>query len=235
MIQCRLLTNRAVAGKFVLIIFMAALLGILFLYLPTVLLDAGNPATGVKSFAKEFDRRLAEGVHAVQPWSGQTVSFRACRVTKPKMGGFRLGSFNVLEIDELEITLPCASEKTAESGSSPLAGNVTAPLQRNLDAEKLSAVAGLDQRVSMLWVRGFRLFILDGTRQRVPVVIAKTAKSSGTKSISLEHCELLTEQLVRIHAPKAKLHLDKPVLIEAAGQRVNLDNLAAVLKNKDTN
>ena len=110
MFQFRLLTNRAVAGKFALIIFATALLCVLFLYLPKVMSDAGNPAVEVKSPVKEFDRRLAEGVRAVQPWSGQNVSFRACRVTKPKMGGFRLGAFNILEIDELEITLPCASE-----------------------------------------------------------------------------------------------------------------------------
>lgn len=234
MIQFRLLTNRAVAGKLALIIFAAALLGVLFLYLPTIILNAGNPATEVKFSGKEFDRRLAEGVHAVQPWSGQTVSFRACRVTKPKMGGFRLGAFNVLEIDELEITLPCIPSQAPETGSS-FSGNVTEPLRNSLDAGRLSSIAGLDQRVSMFSVQGFRLFILDGNRQRVPVVIAKTAKSSGSTSVSLEHCELLTEQLVRIRVPKAKLRLNNPVLIEAAGQRVNLDNLAAVLKNKDIN
>ena len=87
----------------------------------------------------------------------------------------------------------------------------------------------------MFSVQGFKLFILDGNRQRIPVVIAKTAKSSGAKSVSLEHCEFLTEKLVRVRVPKAKLRLDKSVLIESAGLQVNLDNLAVVLKNKDAN
>ena len=221
-------------GRAVLVVFVAALFSILFLYLPKFLADAGNSVNEVKPSGKEFDRRLAEGVHAVQPWSGQTVAFRACRITKPKMGGFRLGVFNVLEIDELEIILPCASGEAAEPGSS-IVGSVTEPLQHSLDTEKLSALSGLDQRVSMLKINGFRLLMTDHNQQHIPIVIAKTAKNSGAKSISLEHCELLTEQLTRIHVTKAQLHLDKPVVIEAAGQQVKLDNLAAVLKNKDTN
>jgi len=208
----------------------ATLFGVLFLYLPRVLSSAGRQPSEVKPVGKEFDRQLAEGVRAVQPWSGQTVSFRSCRVTKPKIGGFRLGTFNVLEIDKLEITLPCAPVEVAETGSS-VADNATEPLRYSLDAGRLSAIAGLDQRVSMFFVRGFQLFIIDRDQQRVPVVIAETARSSGATSISLEHCELLTEQLVRIRTPKAKLRMGNPVLIEAAGQQVNLDTLAAVLKD----
>lgn len=220
------------AGKAVLVVSAAALFSILFLYLPRVFSGAGNHAAELRPSVKEFDRRLAEGVHVVQPWSGQSVSFRACRVTNPKMGGFRLGAFHVLEIDDLEIILPCAPAKTTETS---VTGDATDPIQRGLDAEKLSAMAGLDQRVSVLKVNGFRLLMTDRNQQRIPVVTARLAKSSGATTISLEHCELLTEQLVRIQVPKAKLRLDKPVLIETAGQQVSLDNLAAGLKNEGTN
>jgi|GEM_PF-2646982 len=218
-------------GKIAFVVSVATLFGVLFLYLPKVLSSSGRQPSEVKPVGKEFDRRLAEGVHAVQPWSGQTVSFRACRVTKPKMGGFRLGAFNVLEIDELEITLPYPADD-AESGSA-VGDSVTEPVRRSLDAGRLSAVAGLDQRVSMISIRGFKLFMTSRDQQHIPVIIAETAKSSGAASISMQQCELLTEQLTRIQVHKAKLCIGKPVLIDAAGLKVNLDNLAAILKGKE--
>jgi hypothetical protein len=221
----------AVFGKVALIISVAALFGGLFLYLSKSIPDAGNSKAELKASGKEFDRRLAEGVYAVQPWSGQTIAFRACRVTKPKMGGFRLGAFNVLEIDDLEITLPNVLAETVEEGCSN-ATNATDPVRQGLNAEKLSAMAGLDQRVSMLKVNGFRLLMIDGHQQRIPVITAQSAQSSGVVSISLENCEILTEQLLRIQVSKAKLHLGDTIRIEASGQQINLNNLAAIIKNK---
>ncbi len=220
----------AVFGKVALVISVAALFGGSFLYLSKSIPDAGNSKAELKASGKEFDRRLAEGVYAVQPWSGRTIAFRACRVTKPKMGGFRLGAFNVLEIDDLEITLPCIPAEAAEAGDSN-ANKVTDPVRQGLDAEKLSAMAGLDQRVSILKVRGFRLLMINGNQQRIPVMTAQFAKSSGETAISLENCEFLNEQLKRIRVSKAKLHLGDTIAIEASGQQINLNNLAVIIKN----
>lgn len=147
------------------------------------------------------------------------------------MGGFRLGAFNVLEIDDLEITLPCTPAETAGAGQSNT-NDVTDPIRQGLSAEKLSAVAGLDQRVSMLKANGFRLLMIDGHQQRIPVVTARFAKSSGATSVSLEDCEFLNEQMERIRVSKAKLHLGDTIVIEASGQQVNLNNLSAIINNK---
>jgi hypothetical protein len=221
----------AVFGKVALIISVAALFGGSFLYLSKSIPDAGNSKVELKASGKEFDRRLAEGVYAVQPWSGQTIAFRACRVTKPKMGGFRLGAFNVLEIDDFEITLPGNPAEFA-NGDGSAAANATDPVRQGLNAEKLSAMAGLDQRVSILKVSGFRLLMIDDNQQRILVVTAQFAKSSGETTISLENCELLNEQLERIRVSKAKLLLGDTIAIEASGQQINLHNLAAIIKNK---
>ena len=231
MTRLNLKTDRAVFGKIVLIISVAALFGGSFLYLSKSISSAGNSKAELKASGKEFDRRLAEGVHAIQPWSGQTIAFRACRVTKPKMGGFRLGAFNVLEIDDLEITLPSTPEGSAD-GDGSTAANATDPVRQGLDAEKLSAMAGLDPRVSMLKINGFRLLMIDGNQQRIPVITAQVAQSSGVMSVTLENCEFLTEQLSRIQVSKAKLHLGDTIMIEASGQQINLNNLATIIKSK---
>lgn len=232
MIQIKQQNDREVAKKALLVVFAAGLFIILFLYLPGVFsAPAARKSKESLPGTKEFDRRLAGGVHAVQPWSGRTVSFRACRVTKPKMGGFRLGAINVLEIDGLEISLPCEPAATEKTDSS-IAGSITEPVRNGLDTGRLSAMAGLDQRVSMLSVNGLQIFLTDRNQQRIPVLIAETAKSGGSASISLEHCELLTEQLIRIQASKAKIIMGKSIVIEAAGQRIDLDKLAAILRSK---
>ncbi len=218
----------AVFGKIALIISVAALFGGSFLYISKSIGSAENSEAELKASSKEFDRRLAEGVHAVQQRSGQTIAFRACRVTKPKMGGFRLGVFNVLEIDDLEITLPSTPEGYAD-GEVSTAANATGPVRQGLDAEKLSAMAGLDQRVSMLKINGFRLLMIDGNQQRIPVLTARFAKSSGAASVSLEECEVLTEQMERIRTPKAKIHFGETSMIEVDGCEVNLGVLANIL------
>jgi hypothetical protein len=231
MTRLNLKIDWAVFGKVALIISVSALFVGSFLYLSKNISSAGNSRAELKASGKEFDRRLAQGVHAVQPWSGQTIAFRACRVTKPKMGGFRLGAFNVLEIDDLEITLPGTPDGSAH-GDGSTAANATDPVRQGLDAEKLSAMAGLDQRVSMLKINGFRLLIIDGNQQRISVITARVAQSSGVMSVSMENCEILTEQLSRIQVSKAKLHLGDTIRIEASGQQINLNNLTAIIKNK---
>ena len=230
MVRLKQQMSWAVTGKTVLIVFMAVLFSVLFFYMPKVLLEAGNQNKDADIFCKTLDRQLAAGVQAVQSSSGCKVSFKSCRAVKPKIGAFRLGAFNVLEVDDLEITLPCIPAANA-GANAPGARSASEPFQNSLNAEKLSALAGLDQRVSMLKVNGLRLFMTDRTLQRVSVVTSRSAKSSGTSSIVLEECELLTEQMDRIRVPKAKICFGETIIIEAAGRRVNLNALAENLSN----
>lgn len=218
----------SVSGKTVLVVLMATLFGALFLYLPKLLMETGSPDESAVMSGKIFDRQLAAGVQAVQPSSGCTVSFASCRVVKPKAGGFRLGAFNILEVDDLEITLPCISAGNAGEKASG-ARSAAEPFKESLNADKLSAVAGLDQRVSMLRVNGLRLFMTDRNLQRISVVTSRSAKSSGASSVILEDCELLTEQMDRIQASKAKIFFGETIGIEAAGRQVDLNTLAESL------
>jgi hypothetical protein len=159
------------------------------------------------------------------------VALDAGRVARPRLCGFRLVIGRMLELERLEVNLPLA-EAAGDNVSQP-ATNASAPtpsvlLRRALDLEALGRQANAATPFFGLDAHGFRLAFVRG-RERVTVITATSARLSG-RTLVLNDCCLLTEDLRQIETSKARLIDENGWRVTAEnGLAVALDRLAAII------
>jgi len=138
------------------------------------------------------------------------ITLGACRVVKPRIGGFRLGFGEVLELDRLELNLPLefpAAGTNADTCVTPSTQTVNTLLSHSLDVSSFRRMARVISPVSAANVTGLRISLVHGTN-RVAILAAASARIAGRADIALRNCQFLGSDLRQYKAAKASLTED---------------------------
>ena len=166
----------------------------------------------------------------------ESVSFKAARIRRRRMGAFVLGAFKVLELEDVSLNLPLPAEmgavtplaekkpaeKPADGAKAP-----AAPESRKGKLDKVLEKIGLSGvgRFSGVMIRGIRVGRITETGAK-PLFTAQKAETRGS-SLQLSRCEVFRDGK-RESVPEARLEwkaglrlvwpdgsLDLPELVEA--------------------
>jgi len=144
------------------------------------------------------------------------LHFDECRIEKRKHGGFSFGAFNVLVIDQLEITIP-PQDKRFMNGSRGGVGDAGSVSRMHTD-KVLQKLLEQYPRFSSVRVNGLFVGRVDplsgnGKGGIEKMLTARTAETGIKGILNLSDCEFLTEGGERIRCRKAKLSLEPPFLV----------------------
>jgi len=89
------------------------------------------------------------------------IALGACRVARPRLGGFRLGLGEVLELDRLELNLPLDFPAAGTNA----AQTVNTLLSHSLDMSSFRRMAHVVAPVSSATVTGLRISLIHGTNR----------------------------------------------------------------------
>lgn len=166
----------------------------------------------------------------------ESVSFKAARIRRRRMGAFVLGAFKVLELEDVSLNLPLPAEMGAvtplaekKPAEKPADGAKTsaAPESRKGKLDKVLEKIGLSGvgRFSGVMIRGIRVGRITETGAE-PLFTAQKAETRGS-SLQLSRCEVFRDGK-RESVPEARLEwkdglrlvwsdgsLDLPDLVEA--------------------
>ena len=174
----------------------------------------------------------------------ESVSFKAARIRRRKMGAFTLGAFRVLELEDVSLNLPLPAEtgavtplaekkpaeKAAGGAKAPAAPEVRKDQKGQLDKvlEKIG-LSGIG-RFSGVTIQGLRVGRITATGAE-PLFTAQKAETRGP-SLQLSRCEVFRDGK-RESVPEARLYmkdglrlvwpggsLDLPELVEAGKAEV---------------
>ena len=166
----------------------------------------------------------------------ESVSFKAARIRRRRMGAFAFGAFKVLELEDVSLNLPLPAEmgavtplaekkpaeKPADGAKAP-----AAPESRRGKLDKVLEKIGLSGvgRFSGVMIRGIRVGRITETGAK-PLFTAQKAETRGS-SLQLSRCEVFRDGK-RESVPEARLEwkdglrlvwpdgsLDLPELVEA--------------------
>ncbi len=140
----------------------------------------------------------------------------ACRVEKPRIGGFRLGVGDVLEFDRLELNLPLDLTVRGTNTNQHVDGF----LSRALDLSSFRRMANINTAVSSATIASLRISLVQGTN-RVAILTASSARITGRSNIALRNCVFLDNNLHSVEAAKARLTNEH-------GWRITADNSPSV-------
>ncbi|MFZ4398158.1 MAG: hypothetical protein ACOYOU_21295 [Kiritimatiellia bacterium] len=143
------------------------------------------------------------------------IELGACRVEKPRLGGFRLGVGDVLTFERLEINLPIenfiadTNMDTRATLASPTNAMQTVDgiLSRSLDLSAFRRMANIKTPVSSVTITDLRISLVHGTN-RVFLITAASARIANRANILLRNCEFLDRNLHSMTAAKAHLRED---------------------------
>jgi hypothetical protein len=141
------------------------------------------------------------------------IRFESCRIRKQNVGGFSLGAFNVLVIDQLEVVLPSPSGRPAKGN----AGRVRLDQQAAYDVmgQTFRNMLATYPGFSKLEINGLSISIMgwphaNSANEVVNVLSAETAKSGRSKSLNLSGCGFVTPAGKHIECGDATLALARP-------------------------
>ena len=159
------------------------------------------------------------------------IALGACRVARPRLGGFRLGIGEVLELDRLELNLPL---------DSPVDGTNTAQsvdelLSRSLDVSSFRRMAHVVAPISSATITGLRISLVHGTNQ-VVVLTAASARIAGRSDLTLRKCVFLDHNLQTCKAAKVRLTNDHGWRLSAEnGPTVEIETMAGAIRQREAN
>jgi hypothetical protein len=186
------------------------------------LLAAGG--VGLALFAVLAFLRFGER-RSIPPNSATT----ACRVARPRLGGFRLGIGEVLELDRLELNLPLDFPAAGTNA----AQTINALLSRSLDVSSFRRMAHVVAPVSSATITGLRISLVHGTNQ-VVVLTASSGRIAGRSDITLRKCVFLDNNLRSCEAAKARLTNDHGWRLSAEnGPTVELEAVAEAVRRRE--
>lgn len=194
----------------------------------------GNSKSGVR---RPSEYEIASGMSVrYRHLHAESVSFKAARIRRRKMGAFTFGAFRVLELEDVSLNLPLPAEmgEAASPKKKPAekaAGGAKAPSASASQRGKLDKVLGKIGlsgvgRFSGVMIQGLRVGRITETGAE-PLFTAKRAETRGT-SLQLSRCEVFRDGK-RESVPEGRLEwkdglrlvwpdgsLDLPDLVEAS-------------------
>jgi hypothetical protein len=194
------------------------------------------PAPPAAAENLRLDRTVAENFRLYPPEgrSFPLVALGACRIARPRLGGFRLGVGNVLELDRLEVNLPLdtdAAVTNAEGrvGATNRVVSVGDILHRTFDLAAIRRLVGVTTPVTGLTVGDLRISAVAGTN-RVAVLMASSGRLSGS-AFALKDCFFLDANLRQVEARRARLVDENGWRVIAEdGRAADLDQVVAALR-----
>lgn len=188
------------------------------------------PAAGMATPTNLFDRTVAEGVRLFRPEGGAfpVIAFEACRIAKPRLGGFRLGIGNILELDGLEVNLPLDARATV-TNTTATGLSVDQILQQVMDVTALRRLTNISTPLSGVHVHALRVCMVQGN-ERVLVLAAVSGRLAG-KGLALKDCEFLDETHGHHKVSEARLCNENGWRVIAGdGTTVELEKVAVMLR-----
>lgn len=197
-----------------------------------------NSKSGVR---RPSEYEIASGMSVLyRHLHAESVSFKAARIRRRKMGAFTFGAFRVLELEDVSLNLPLPAEmgeaaspkeKPAEQAADGAKAS-SAPESQRGKLDKVLEKVGLSGvgRFSGVMIQGLRVGQITETGAE-PLFTAKRAETRGT-SLQLFRCEVFRDGK-RESVPEARLEwkdglrlvwpdgsLDLPELVEAGKAEV---------------
>ena len=194
-----------------------------------------------KSHVRPSEYEIASGMSVrYRHLHAESVSFKAARIRRRKMGAFTFGAFRVLELEDVSLNLPLPAEmgeaaSPKEKPAEKAAGAAKAPSAPESQRGKLDKVlekVGLSGigRFSGVTIQGLRVGLITETGAE-PLFTAKRAETRGT-SLQLSRCEVFRDGK-KESVPEARLEwkdglrlvwpggsLDLPELVETGKAEV---------------
>lgn len=157
------------------------------------------------------------------------IALGACRVTRPRLGGFRLGIGEVLELDRLELNLPL----DIPAAGTNAAQTINALLSHSLDVSSFRRMAHVVAPVSSATITGLRISLVHGTNQ-VVVLTASSGRIAGRSDLTLRKCVFLDSNLRSCEAAKARLTNDHGWRLAAEnGPTVEMEAVAEAIRRRE--
>ena len=144
------------------------------------------------------------------------LHFDECRIEKRKHGGFSFGAFNVLVIDQLEITLPPLAKRLFDGR--PEGVGFAGIASRKQVEKTFQRLLTQYPRFSSVRVNGLSVGRVDplsgnGKGGIEKILTARTAETGTRGVLNLSSCEFLAEGGERIRCRNAELSLEPPFLV----------------------
>ncbi len=168
------------------------------------------------------------------------LTLGTCRVAKPRVGGFRLGIGEVLELDRLELNMPLdppTAATSAENGPTSAVPPTAAPtvdalLTRSLDVSSFRRMARIVGPVSSATISNLRIALIQDTNQIV-ILTAASAVLASRSELTLRKCVFLDGNLRSHEAAKAHLTNAQGWHLAAEnGPTVEIEAVAAALRQR---
>lgn len=212
------------AGTAILPLVAVALLTALFLAASRTRQRAATVPPAPPSAPPTFEREIARDVVVFNLGTDALpgMAFQSCRIVKPRVGGFRIGAFNVLEVENLRLSVP-RTRGVAQADA--IANGVSSVLRQSLDAHNMASFAGLKLKASALDIRGLAIDLTGADGSRTNLLQARHAKGSGVASLALEDGCLAEAGGVTTVFSHARLTLQDPVTLEIGNRRIRLDDI----------
>ena len=170
----------------------------------------------------------------------ESMSFKAARIRRRKMGAFVLGGFRVLELEDVRLNLPLPAEmgaipSPAEKPAEKPAGGARTPSASESRKGKMDGVLekiGLSGigRFSGVEIRGIRVGRMTDTGEE-PLLAAEKAETRGS-SLQLSQCAVFRDGKWE-SVPKALLEWKKGLRIVWPDGSLDLPELVEAGKAED--
>ena len=195
-----------------------------------------------KSRVRPSEYEIASGMSVrYRHLHAESVSFKAARIRRRKMGAFTLGAFRVLELEDVSLNLPLPAEMGAvtplaeKKPAEKAAGGAKAPSAPESQRGKLDKVlekVGLSGigRFSGVTIQGLRVGRITETGAE-PLFTAKRAETRGT-SLQLSRCEVFRDGK-RESVPEARLYMKDGLRLVWPGGSLDLPELVETGKAED--
>ena len=170
----------------------------------------------------------------------ESVSFKAARFRRRRMGAFVFGAFRILELEDVVLNLPLPAEMGAvtppkeKSAEKPTDGakDPAAPESRKDQLDKALEKAGLSGvgRFSAVTIQGLRVGRMTDTGAE-PLFTAMRAETRG-RTLQLSQCEVFRDGK-RETVPEARLEWKDGLRLVWPGGSLDLPELVKAEKAED--
>ena len=194
-----------------------------------------------KAVARPSEYEIASGMSVrYRHLHAESVSFKAARVRRRRMGAFVFGAFRVLELEDVVLNLPLPAEMgevappKEESAEKPADGAKapSAPAPRKGQLDKTLEKVGLagSGRFSGAMIRGIRVGRMTDTGAE-PLFTAVKAETRGS-TLQLSRCEVFRDGKREL-VPEARLEWKNGLRLVWPGGSLDLPDLVEAGKAED--
>ena len=198
----------------------------------------GNSKSGVR---RPPEYEIASGMSVrYRHLHAESVSVKAARIRRRRMGAFVFGAFRILELEDVVLNLPLPAEMGAvappkeKSAEKPADGAKApaAPESRKDQLDKALEKVGLSGvgRFSGVTIQGLRVGRMTETGAE-PLFTAQRAETRGT-SLCLTQCVVFRDGKPE-SVKEARLHLKDGLRLVWSGGSLDLPELVATEKAED--